>query len=182
VLSEKKETPPELFEMPAWYACLTRARSEKKVESMMTRSGIETFLPLIEIEREWADRTKMVAFPLFPSYVFARFPLREMHDVLKTPGVSTILRPNGYPTPVREEEIESVRRFVAGVNETGAKPLPVDYMQPGERVVVVSGPFEGMRGVMVEDRGRTRVAVRIAALKQATSVEVPRDVVKPVSR
>lgn len=181
-LLNEKVAPTELYEHPNWYACLTRARAEKKVERMMEDVGMETFLPLVEVERQWADRKKRVGFPLFPGYVFIRFRLGDIYQVLRTPGVSTILRPNGYPTPVREDELESVRRLVNGVKESGTVPSPVDFLEPGEEVVVVSGPFDGMRGVLIEDRGRTRVAVRITALKQATSVEVARDLVRRATR
>jgi transcription antitermination factor NusG len=132
----------------------------------------------VESERTWADRKKWVELPLFPGYVFARFTLTQIHSVLSTPGLATVLRPNGYPTPVRDEEIESVRCMVRGMRETGEEPLPVDFLTPGAEVVVESGPFRGMCGVLIERRGRARVAVRVTALKQATSVVVEEGVVR----
>ena len=110
---------------------------------------------------------------MFPGYLFARFRLTELHEVLGLPGVVSVLRPNGYPTPVRDEELASLRRFVDGVKETGALPSHWDFFEPGLDVVVVSGPF----GVMVEERGRARVVVRIA-LRLATSVDWDRAVLK----
>jgi transcription antitermination factor NusG len=157
---------------------LTRARAEKAVSRLISLHGLETFLPLVESERKWADRKKLVELPLFPSYVFARFTLRQIHAVLSTPGLATVLRPNGYPTPVRDEEIESVRCMLRGVSETGELPEPVDFLTPGTRVIVESGPFKGMFGVLIERRGKTRVAVRITALKQATSVVVEAGVLR----
>ena len=164
--------PRELFEKRRWYACHTKSRAEKKVEQQLSGAGFEAYLPVVEKERQWADRKKTVAFPLFPGYLFARFRLTELDEVLGLPGVASVLRPNGYPTPVRDEEFASLRRFVDGVKETGARPSPWDFFEPGQGVVVVSGPFEGMVGVMVEDRGSARVMVRIAALRLATSVEL----------
>ena len=89
--------PPELYERVHWYACRTRARAERKVEERIAASGVEAFLPLVVRERAWADRTKRVASPLFPGFVFAGFPLSRLHPVLQTPGVTTVLRPNGLP-------------------------------------------------------------------------------------
>ena len=126
---------------------------------MLADAGVEAFLPLIELERKWKDRSKKVPFPLFPSYVFARFHLGDIHRVLKVPGVASVLRPNGYATPVREEEIESVRCLVRGAVLTGEEPEPIDFFVPGEDVVVISGPFKGMAGVLVEDRGKAVVVV-----------------------
>ena len=172
--------PAELYERPHWYACLTRARAEKAVARMMTLTQLETFLPLVESTRQWADRTKQVAFPLFPSYVFVRIKLSELHSVLSTPGVATVLRPNGYPTPVRDDEIESVRCLLKGMVETGEPATPVDFLTPGVEVVVESGPFKGMTGVLIERRGPARIAVKITALKQATSVEVKDGIVRVI--
>jgi transcriptional antiterminator NusG len=152
-------TPPELFEKTCWYACRTKSRAEKKVRRQLSGAGFEAYLPVVEEERQWADRKKTVAFPLFPGYLFARFRLTELHEVLGLPGVASVLRPNGYPTPVRDEEFASLRLFVDGVKETGALPSPSDFLEPGRNVLVVAGPFEGMRGMMVEERGRARVAV-----------------------
>jgi transcription antitermination factor NusG len=181
-LNSPSNAPPELYERPHWYACMTRSRAEKRVERMLADAGVEAFLPLLETERKWKDRSKKVPLPIFPGYVFARFNLGDVHGVLKIPGVATILRPNGYATPVREEEIESVRHMIRGVERTGVVPTDVDYMEVGEEVVVVAGPFKGMQGVLLEDRGQARVVVAIAALRQAKSVVVAREAVRRLKK
>lgn len=172
--------PPVLYERPHWFACRTRARSEKAADRLLEERGVERYLPLVEKERQWADRVKTVAFPLFPGYLFARFTLTDLGDVLRTPRVISVVRVNGYPTPVREEELESVRRLVEGASASGREPEPADYLQPGDPVVVTEGPFEGMRGILLEARGRARVAVRLHAIRQATSVELDRSVMRPL--
>lgn len=167
------------YKVPRWYACRTRSRAEKQVDRLFSAGGFESYLPLVELERQWADRKKRVAFPLFPGYVFARFRLVEMHEILKTPGVVTVVRVNGYPTPIREEELESVRRLVAGVNQTGVMPSPSDYLEEGEEVVVAEGPFKGMYGVLLEIKGRATVVVRLSAIRQAVRVTLDRRLVRP---
>ena len=170
---EKQRTaPPELYEEARWYACRTRARAEKQVDRLFERSGIECYLPLIEQERQWADRKKRVAFPLFPGYTFARFDLRGIHQILKTAGVVTVIRTDGYPAPIRDDELESVRLLEKAANETGVVPSPLDFLEPGAEVIVISGPFEGMIGVLIEGRGNSRVAVRLSAIRQAMAVEL----------
>jgi len=181
-LREKvRQAPDVLYAEPRWYACHTRARAEKKVAERLEAAGVEPYLPLLERERQWADRVKRVRFPLFPGYVFARFDLTRLGAVVRTPGVSQVLRPSGYPTPVSEEELAAVRRLVAGANETGLLPTPVDYLEPGQQVVVVSGPFQGMRGVLVEARGASRVVVCVSAIRQAVSVEMDRRLLRAVA-
>ena len=151
--ADAQQAPPELYRVARWYACRTRARAEKQVDRRLSGAGFDAYLPLLERERQWADRKKRVAFPLFPGYVFARFDLTRLHDVLVTPGVVTVIRVNGYPTPVRDEELESVRILVEEANRTGVVPSPSDYLEPGHKVVVTGGPFKGIRGTLLQVRG-----------------------------
>jgi len=161
-----------------WYACRTRARAEKRAGQLLRLHGVESYVPLLVRERRWSDRTKRVAFPLFPGYVFAQFNLAMVHDVLGTPGVVTIVRNDGNPAPVRNEELDSIRRLVAGVNAGSAPPEPVDFLEAGQEVIVADGAFSGIRGVLIEDRGRARVVIRLSALRKALSVELPRAILR----
>lgn len=95
----ERSAPECLYVEPRWYACYTRARSEKQVARLLSERRIESYLPLLPRLSQWTDRRKLVEFPMFPNYVFVRFTLRDMHAVLMTPGVSTIVRVNGYPAP-----------------------------------------------------------------------------------
>src|SRR5688572_12098735 len=126
-----------------WYACYTRARAEKQVAKSLQDRCIDSYLPLVMRERQWKDRKKVVPFPLFPSYVFGRFALRDMHAVLRTPGVSTIVRSRGgHPTPIADEELENVRRFAKALAETGLEVEARPMLEEGQRVRVLEGPFE----------------------------------------
>lgn len=166
---------------PHWYALRTRARAEKQVELFLERAGFETFLPLLEEDRQWADRTKRVAFPLFSGYTFARFRLGEMSRVVRTPGLFLVVSERGAPVPVREEELAAVRCLAQGVAVTGEPPEPVDWLAPGTPVEVVEGPFRGLRGFLVEVRSRSRVAVRLEAIRMALSVELDRGSLREVA-
>src|SRR5687767_7395244 len=90
--------PQEALVEPRWYACYTRARHEKRVEDLLRKRGFESFLPVLDRVSQWKDRKKLIAWPLFPSYVFGKFTLSDVHTVLVTPGVSTIVKANGIPT------------------------------------------------------------------------------------
>ena len=173
--------PPELYTSPRWYACRTCSRAEKAVARRLAGSGLEAYLPLLRQKRQWADRVKRVELPLFPGYVFARFDLTRLHEVIVTPGVATVVRANGHPTPVREAELESVRALVAGANETGVQPAAAPDLEPGREVVVADGPFQGVRGTLVEERGAHRVVVRLAAVRQAVAIEIDRRLLRAVN-
>ena len=164
-----------------WYACRTRARAEKQVDRLLRLRGIEPYLPLVDQVRQWTDRRKRVAFPLFPGYVFAYFGAGVFHQVLRTPGVVTVVGAAGTPVPVRADELASIRLLVDWVNAGNPLPDPTEFVEMGQEVVVADGPFRGMRGVLTEERGRTRVIVRLSALRRALSIELPREILRAAS-
>lgn len=164
-----------------WYACYTRARHEKRVELLLQERGLETFLPLMSRVRQWKDRKKLVDFPLFPSYVFCRFALPAVHQVLSVPGVSTLVKAENRPIWIADEELENVRRFAGALRKTKMQAEPRPYFAEGEWVEVVDGPMKGIRGIVVEQRGRRRVLVGLKAIGQGMEVDINTRILRPIA-
>jgi transcriptional antiterminator RfaH len=178
---------PQAPENARWYAFRTRARAEAKVESRLVERGFAAWAARAEIERAWSDRVKRVLEPLFPGYLFVAIeadgpdgtPGQGLIEALSTPGVAGVVRSGGKAAEIRPEEMESVRLLVQGVTETGERPEPVeDPLEPGDVVTIAAGPFRGLRGVVREDRGETRVVIRIDTLRLARSVRLDRSMLE----
>lgn len=168
------ETSPS--EGPRWYAIRTRSRHEKKVAAQLAGRGIESFLPLAKRWSRWKDRRKWVEFPLFPGYCFGRFGLEVRARVLKAVGVVGLVGKNGRAEPVPDEEIEAVRRVVAG-------PLPYDpcpELTEGRPVEVVRGPLMGVRGLLVRKDAKARLLIVVNAIRQGASLEIDAADVAPL--
>jgi transcription antitermination factor NusG len=160
-----------------WYALRTRSRHEKRVQEQLEARGIELFLPLVNRCRQWKDRRKQVAFPLFPGYCFARFPLSQRVVVLSTQGVVQILGNQEGAIPVPDAEIEAVRRLVDST-------LPYDphpYLTEGMQVEVIRGPLAGLRGILLRKGARARLVIGVTLIHQGASVELDAFDVTPVS-
>jgi transcription antitermination factor NusG len=155
---------------PRWYACRTRSRHEKRVEAYLRQHRIDSFLPLLPRRQRWHDRTKITLLPLFPGYLFARSTPEALLPVLAAPGVIDVVRTNGRPVPLPEDGIENVRRVLAALTRAEVVPSPASWRR-GQPVRIVSGPFEGIEGVVVSHR-RGRVLVGIASLPQAIELDV----------
>jgi hypothetical protein len=54
----------------SWYAVQVKTTHEKRVVSMLDYTGIESFLPLYETRRPWADRIKKVDTSVVPGLHF----------------------------------------------------------------------------------------------------------------
>lgn len=180
--SESGEPLPaaHLYEEARWYACYTRARHEKRVERVLRDRGIDSYLPTVARESQWKDRRKTVDWPLFPGYVFGRFTLRDVHTVLTTPGIATIVRSNGYPTPIPDDELENVRRVARVIGELGELPPVRPMLAKGQPVVISDGPFKGIFGFVAQLRNRGRVLVGLASIGQGLEIEVNEAFVKPL--
>ncbi len=161
---------------PAWYAIRTRSRHEKLVSQQLISRGIESFLPLVNRRRKWADRWKTVSFPLFSGYCFARFSPNQRLAVVTAVGAVQILGLNGHATPIPEHEIEAVRQLV-----TSTLPLdPHPYIKEGVEVEVVRGPLISVRGILVRKAPNARLVVAIHLIQQAASVEMDALDVQPI--
>lgn len=153
-----------------WFVLYTRPRFEKKIESQLCGETIECFLPLREEVHQWADRKKRVQVPLFASYIFVRVNERERLRALQCDGAMKYVGFGGKISTVRDETIESLR-----LADTRRDDVRVEerYIEAGTAVAVVRGPLKGVSGILLEHRGRTRVAIQIEAIRQLVSIEVP---------
>ncbi|MDR0310645.1 MAG: UpxY family transcription antiterminator [Acidobacteriota bacterium] len=162
-----RETVPLRAE---WYALYTRSRFEKKLLYELTMRQVEVFLPMREIVSRWKDRRKKIWVPLFPGYVFVNHidTPENRYRVLNIQGAVRFVDVCDRPIPVPEEQINAIRRFL----ETSLSADPYPYIQVGAQVEVISGPLSGIRGMLVEKRGKYRFVLQIDLIRQAISVEV----------
>lgn len=159
--------------VPLWYVLRTRSRHEKTVRDQLVGRDVETFLPVVEQWSRWKDRRKKVAFPLFPGYCFARFPLVERLRVLNVVGVADLVGTGGRPEPVSDLEIEAIQRLT----QTTLQYDPHPFLVEGMDVEVVRGPLVGVRGKLLRKDRVTRLVLAVTLIRQAAVVEIhPADV------
>jgi transcription antitermination factor NusG len=152
----------------------TRSRHEKTVNTQLIERNVETFLPLVERWSRWKDRRKKIAFPLFPGYCFARFPLVERLRVLNVVGVAGLVGCGGPPEPVPDVEIDAIQRLAA----TTLQYDPHPFLTEGMDVEVVRGPLAGIRGKLLRKDRVSRLVLAVTLIRQAAVVEIhPADVV-----
>lgn len=151
-----------------WYAVYTRARHEKRVEEQLRRKSVETLLPIYETLRRWKNGRHRVQFPLFPGYAFVRIALKDRLEVIKVPGVVRLVGFDGKPTPLPEEEINGLRRGLAA----GVEIRPHPYLTVGRGVRVVSGPLQGMRGILVRRKSQLRVVISLELIMRSMMADV----------
>ena len=157
----------------AWYVLHTRSRFEQVVFDGLQRKTLEAFLPKMTAMSKRRDRRLKIRVPLFSGYCFVRSDLtaHERLEIVKTPGVVSIVGNKGGPLAVPDEAIDSLQIMASGEDPiaTGSR------LRKGDRVMVVEGSFVGVIGTFVRYRGQGRVVVSIEALGQYASVVVPEE-------
>jgi transcription antitermination factor NusG len=151
----------------AWYALYTRHQHEKIVAQTLLGKGFEIFLPLQTVPRRWKDRTKMLSLPLFPCYVFLRGGLERWAQIITTPGVFSLVGFGDRPTAIPEAEIEALRRV-----EACCVLEPHPFLRCGDLVRVISGPLEGIQGILVRKKNQFRLVLSVELLEKSAAVEV----------
>ncbi len=156
--------------VPEWYVLHTKSRCENVVSNALMKKSREVFLPKILVRSRRTDRKKMIRVPLFSGYVFVKTSLdpREHLDILKTVGAVQLIGSQSGPVPVPEETIASLKIMVSTDNPLSIGP----HFERGDRVMVISGPFAGVRGIFSRYKGVNRVIVNIEVLGQYAAAEV----------
>ncbi len=164
-----------------WYVIHVYSGFEKKVAES---------IPELAEQRGMADKFEEVLVPVeevvevrrgakvnaerkfFPGYVLVKMEMTDetWHLIRNTPKVTGFLGARGLPTPVREAEVERIRRQV---QEGIERPKPSVTFEVGEQVRVCDGPFTSFSGLVEEvDEERTRLKVAVSIFGRATPVEL----------
>jgi|SRR5688572_1996760 len=148
-----------------WYVVYTMAKSEKKVASSIDQLGIESYLPLHSVVRQWSDRKKKMKVPLFPNYVFVKAnPIIRPH-LYSIRELVRFVSIEKRPVVIQEKEILTIRRILSEDDDVVAE----DYLQRGMRVKINAGQFAGIEGIIVQKCGRNRLVIKIDGLMKAFS-------------
>ncbi len=75
---------------------------------------------------------------------------------------------NGEPTPIPESQIQDIGRVLSQPERLETEP----YITEGAWIEIIRGSLAGMRGKLLQRRGRHRLVVGIDLIQQAVSVVV----------
>jgi transcriptional antiterminator NusG len=177
------EEPEATDDGRAWYIVQTYSGYENKVKTSLEQRVkamdladriFQVFIPTQdEIEIKNGQR-KTVSHKRFPGYVFVQMRMDDntWYVVRHTPGVtgfaSTTSDNQQKPTPMADAEVDQLMR-----DQQVAQPRVNIGFQVGESVVVTSGPFSDMIGMVdALDLERGRVRVMVSMFGRETPVEL----------
>jgi transcriptional antiterminator RfaH len=156
--------PPE----GTWVAVQVQSNMEKKVLVGLKARSYEPLLPTYKALRKWSHRTVEIDLPLFRGYVFCRWICDARQSIVRVPGVVRLVGFGGIPACIDEDEIQAVRRIV----DSGVVSLPWNFLQPGDRVRLVSGALSGIEGIFVGFGSAHYVVVNVTMLGRAVAAKI----------
>jgi transcriptional antiterminator NusG len=153
-----------------WYVVHTYSGYENRVgtalrqriESMGAADKIfEIIVPTKNIVRIRAGRKEETKEKIFPGYILVRMILDEGSWLLvrTTPGVTAFVGMGNKPTPISEDEVKAILRFMKMEAPKWKSAFSID-----EAVKIIDGPFADFLGSVEsidEEKGRIKVLVSI---------------------
>lgn len=161
-----------------WLVVWTMPRAEKKVASRIAAQGIEAWLPSVTQRHRWSDRWREVILPLFPGYLFARCGLSDLHLMLRTPGVLSVVKSGDKPAHLSNGFVTSLRSAIEAA-EFAVEPIAQRDYSVDDEVVVQQGPLAGLRGVVRQLRGAQQLVIWVQAIGRGVAFTIASALVTP---
>jgi transcriptional antiterminator NusG len=155
-----------------WYVVHTYSGFEGKVKASIEQRAValgvsdgisQILIPTEEVVELKKGKRTVSSRKFLPGYILIKMEMSEQlwYLVKNTPKVTGFVGPATQPTPVPEEQVQSILEQV----EAGAdRPKHKVMFLRGESVRVIDGPFQNFTG-LVEDvkpeKGRLKVMVSI---------------------
>lgn len=171
-----------------WYAIHTYSGYEENVASNL-KQRVETlgmsgkiFQVLVPKEKKIKiknGKRRVIEEKIFPGYVLVDMNVDDesWYVVRNTPNVTGFIGTGTAPTPLSDNEIESIMKRMGTTEE----PTVTIDLQPGMAVKIADGPFKGFEGKVNEvDGSRGKVKVLVSMFGRETPLELDFTQVKKV--
>jgi len=169
----------ELEQKGRWYIVHTYSGHENKVaKTLMQRvqsMGFDTrildvIVPTRETIKVRGGKKENIKEKIFPGYILVKMVLDDQSWILvrTTPGVTSFVGAENKPTPVRDEEVEAILKFVEMKD-----PVFKAQFTVGEAVKITDGPFNDFLGTVESiDEARGKAKVLVSIFGRETPVEL----------
>ena len=154
-----------------WYVVYTRSRAEKKVRNELTIKNIECFIPLQKKLRQWKDRKKWVEMPLMSGYCFVCISRTKYDEVLNTNNVVCYVTFEGKAAVIPDYQIDFLKQMLK--QNDFEVTVSHESFEPGKIVEIIEGSMIGLRGELVEARGKNKFILRLNQINSTFTVEIP---------
>ena len=151
-----------------WYAVFTKYKCEKYVRDQLRAKEVEVYVPLIKETKRYKTKIRKVEKPLISSYVFVKIELKNYVKVLEVQYVKGFLKIAKEMIAIPDREIEMMKRVVGEKIEKVTNKV----MSIGQKVEILSGSMTGMKGILVEVKGKKNFVVSLETIGFEINIQV----------
>lgn len=157
--------------MKDWYLLYCKRSEQERAVINLDRQGVDCYYPQVTVKKVSRGKRIESIEPLFPSYVFVQFDPETVSytSVRSTRGVADFIRCGAMPQKVREELIYNLM-----MNEDSEEHQRLLSMlpQPGEKLKLEQGKFQGIEAIYQEPDGEKRSFMLINLLGKPVKVSI----------
>ena len=144
--------------MEGWYVAKSKPQKDHLLLNYLSQWGVKVFAPSIIQPGRGGQTIK----PLFPTYLFCHLdPKSSVWPVVRwAPGMAYFLSCDNEPIQVAQEMIDYLTKQADRWNNQGFPR----HLAPGEKIMVMSGPFAGLEGIFQEylpSKQRCRILLEV---------------------
>lgn len=144
----------------SWYVVQTKPRQEFRALEQLQNQQYECYLPTLQAKKVYRGKLVTATEPLFSRYLFIHLDstITDWSPIRSTRGVSGMVNFCGRYTPLPDAYVEALQEM--------AQKSPACLFEPGEQVMIVEGPFAGLKGLYQLPDGEARAFVLIELIRQ----------------
>jgi transcription termination/antitermination protein NusG len=145
---------------------------ESRIETMdMSEKIFEVIVPTEEEIEIHNGQRRTVNKKVYPGYVLVKMRMDDdsWYVVRNTPGVTSFVGMGTKPTPLRDDEVITIKQQM-----TAEAPSVKLSLAVGDNIRIVDGPFQDFEGKIDEvnqDRGRVKVLVSMFGRETAVELD-----------
>jgi len=158
-----------------WYVVHTKPRQEQRALENLQRQGFQAWLPTIEVEKLRRSKLTRVIEPMFSRYLFIQLDTTQSNwsPIRSTLGVSKLVSFGNVPAVVPDALIQALQQADGSRREY--------LLKEGDAVQFVSGPLQGLEGILQQRDGELRAMVLIELISQPQQVSIAIHDLRPLA-
>ena len=158
-----------------WYVIHTKPRQEQRALDNLERQGFQAWLPTIEMEKLRRGKLTRVIEPMFSRYLFIQLDKTQTNwsPIRSTLGVSKLVSFGNVPAVVPDALIKVLQQADGAQREY--------LLKEGDAVQFVSGPLQGLEGILQQRDGELRALVLIELISQPQRISTAIEDIRPLA-
>lgn len=158
------------FNQVDWYLVTSKPKQEVRAVENLANQGIESFTPLIDMEKIIKGKRQIKSEAMFTGYVFVKISPEDPSwaSVRSTRGVRDWVKFAGKPAKIPKNLVSAL---MTEIDQVKSRPV-VHSMKAGEPISILKGPFQGLNGIFQAPDGDMRSMIFIEFLGKQNLLSV----------